>query len=79
MKSKVVKKLLMIAMAVTMISGTSLATVYANANPPAEETTTAVVEETTTEKVKIRRKQRIQEELSEKVIICFFYTEMPSL
>ena len=45
MKSKVVKKLLMIAMAVTMISGTSLATVYANANPPAEETTTAVVEE----------------------------------
>ena len=52
MKSKVVKKLLMIAMAVTMISGTSLATVYANANPPAEETTTAVVEETTTEKSK---------------------------
>ena len=47
-----VKKLLMIAMAVTMISGTSLATVYANANPPAEETTTAVVEETTTEKSK---------------------------
>ena len=52
MKSKVVKKLLMIAMAVTMISGTSIATVYANANPPAEETTTAVVEETTTEKNK---------------------------
>ena len=49
MKSKVVKKLLMIAMAVTMISGTSIATVYANANPPAEEATTAVVEETTTE------------------------------
>ena len=47
MKSKVVKKLLMIAMAVTMISGTSIATVYANANPPAEEATTAVVEETT--------------------------------
>ena len=47
-----VKKLLMIAMAVTMISGTSIATVYANANPPAEETTTAVVEETTTEKNK---------------------------
>lgn len=52
MRNKVVKKLLMIAMAVTMISGTSLATVYANANPPAEETTTAVVEETTTEKSK---------------------------
>ena len=52
MKSKVVKKLLMIAMAVTMISGTSIATVYANANPPAEEATTAVVEETTTEKSK---------------------------
>ena len=44
-----VKKLLMIAMAVTMISGTSIATVYANANPPAEETTTQVVEETATE------------------------------
>ena len=52
MRNKVVKKLLMIAMAVTMISGTSLATVYANANPPAEETTTAVVEETITEKSK---------------------------
>ena len=52
MRNKVVKKLLMIAMAVTMISGTSLVTVYANANPPAEETTTAVVEETTTEKSK---------------------------
>ena len=52
MRNKVVKKLLMIAMAVTMISGTSIATVYANANPPAEETTTAVVEETTTEKNK---------------------------
>lgn len=39
----------MIAMAVTMISGTSIATVYANANPPAEETTTQVVEETATE------------------------------
>ena len=49
MRNKVVKKLLMIAMAVTMISGTSIATVYANANPPAEETTTQVVEETTTE------------------------------
>ena len=46
MRNKVVKKLLMIAMAVTMISGTSIATVYANANPPAEETTTHVVEET---------------------------------
>ena len=52
MRNKVVKKLLIIAMAVTMISGTSIATVYANANPPAEETTTAVVEETTTEKNK---------------------------
>lgn len=50
MRNKVVKKLLIIAMAVTMISGTSIATVYANANPPAEETTTAVVEETTTER-----------------------------
>lgn len=49
MRNKVVKKLLMIAMAVTMISGTSIATVYANANPPAEETTTQVVEETATE------------------------------
>ena len=49
MRNKVIKKLLMIAMAVTMISGTSLATVYANANPPAEETTTEVVQETSTE------------------------------
>lgn len=49
MRNKVVKKLLMIAMAVTMISGTSIATVYANANPPVEETTTQVVEETATE------------------------------
>ena len=49
MRNKVVKKLLTIAMAVTMISGTSLATVYANANPPAEETTTEVVQETSTE------------------------------
>ena len=49
MRNKVVKKLLMIAMVVTMISGTSIATVYANANPPAEETTTQVVEETATE------------------------------
>lgn len=49
MRNKVLKKLLMIAMAVTMISGTSIATVYANANPPAEETTTQVVEETVTE------------------------------
>ena len=49
MRNKVVKKLLMIAMAVTMISGTSIATVYANANPPAEETTTQVVEENATE------------------------------
>ena len=37
MRNKVLKKLLMIAMAVTMISGTSIATVYANANPPAED------------------------------------------
>ena len=49
MRNKVLKKLLMIAMAVTMISGTSIATVYANANPPAEEITTQVVEETATE------------------------------
>ena len=49
MRNKVIKKLLMIAMAVTMISGTSLATVYANANPPAEETPTEVVQETSTE------------------------------
>ena len=49
MRNKVVKKLLIIAMAVTMISGTSIATVYANANPPAEETTTEVVQETSTE------------------------------
>ena len=60
MRNKVVKKLLMIAMAVTMISGTSLATVYANANPPAEETTTAVVEETTTEKSKDTEKADAQ-------------------
>ena len=43
MRNKVVKKLLMLAMVVTMLSGTSIATVYANANPPAEETTTEVV------------------------------------
>ena len=49
MRNKVLKKRLMIAMAVTMISGTSIATVYANANPPVEETTTQVVEETATE------------------------------
>ena len=77
MRNKVVKKLLIIAMAVTMISGTSIATVYANANPPAEETTTAVVEET---RIKIRRKQRIREELPERVIILLFlHREMPSL
>ena len=40
MKNKVVKKLMMIVMAVTMLSGFSFATVYANADPPAEETTT---------------------------------------
>ena len=44
-----VKKLLMLAMVVTMLSGTSIATVYANANPPAEETTTEVVQETSAE------------------------------
>ena len=49
MRNKVVKKLLMLAMVVTMFSGTSIATVYANANPPAEETTTEVVQETSTE------------------------------
>lgn len=49
MRNKVVKKLLMLAMVVTMLSGTSIATVYANANPPAEETTTEVVQETSTE------------------------------
>ena len=32
MRNKVVKKLLMLAMVVTMLSGTSIATVYANAN-----------------------------------------------
>lgn len=35
----------MIVMAVTMLSGFSFATVYANADPPAEETTTEVVAE----------------------------------
>lgn len=49
MKNKVVKKLMMIVMAVTMISGFSFATVYANADPPAEETTTEVVAETSSE------------------------------
>ena len=49
MRNKVVKKLLMLAMVVTMFSGTSIATVCANANPPAEETTTEVVQETSTE------------------------------
>ena len=49
MRNKVVKKLLMLAMVVTMLSGTSIATVCANANPPAEETTTEVVQETSTE------------------------------
>ena len=43
MKNKVVKKLMMIVMAVAMLSGFSFATVYANADPPAEETTTEVV------------------------------------
>lgn len=58
MRNKVVKKLLMIAMAVTMISGTSIATVYANANPPAEETTTQVVEETATESTEDTEKKK---------------------
>lgn len=49
MKNKVVKKLMMIVMAVTMLSGFSFATVYANADPPAEETTTKVVAETSSE------------------------------
>lgn len=49
MRNKVVKRLLMLAMVVTMLSGTSIATVYANANPPAEETTTEVVQETSAE------------------------------
>lgn len=49
MKNKVVKKLMMIVMAVTMLSGISFATVYANADPPAEETTTEVVAETSSE------------------------------
>ena len=49
MRNKVVKKLLMLAMVVTMFSGTSIATVCANVNPPAEETTTEVVQETSTE------------------------------
>lgn len=39
----------MIVMAVTMLSGFSFATVYANADPPAEETTTEVVAETSSE------------------------------
>ena len=49
MKNKVVKKLMMIVMAATMLSGFSFATVYANADPPAEETTTEVVAETSSE------------------------------
>lgn len=49
MKNKVVKKLMMIVMAVAMLSGFSFATVYANADPPAEETTTEVVAETSSE------------------------------
>lgn len=49
MRNKVVKKLMMIVMAVTMLSGFSFATVYANADPPAEETTTEVVAETSSE------------------------------
>ena len=49
MRNKVVKKRLMLAMVITMLSGTSIATVYANANPPAEETTTEVVQETSAE------------------------------
>ena len=49
MRNKVVKRLLMLAMVVTMLSGTSIATLYPNANPPREETTTEVVQETSTE------------------------------
>ena len=58
MRNKVVKKLLMIAMAVTMISGTSIATVYANANPPAEEAPTQVEEETATESTEDTEKKK---------------------
>ena len=80
MRNKVVKKLLMIAMAVTMISGTSIATVYANANPPAEETTTQVVEETTTESTEDTEKKEDTGGSPEKVIILLFlHREMPSL
>ena len=64
MRNKVVKKLLMIAMAVTMISGTSIATVYANANPPAEETTTQVVEETATESTEDTEKKEDTERVT---------------
>ena len=76
MRNKVVKKLLMIAMAVTMISGTSIATVYANANPPAEETTTQVVEETATESTEDTEKK--EDTGKEKVILLFLLREMPS-
>ena len=84
MRNKVLKKLLMIAMAVTMISGTSIATVYANANPPAEETTTQVVEETATESTEDTEKKedtgRVTGEGVEKVTIpLFLHREMPSL
>ena len=46
MKNKVVKKLMMIVMAVAMLSGFSFATVYANADPPAEATTEENTEDT---------------------------------
>ena len=49
MRNKVLKKLLMIAMAVTMISGHPLLRFMQMQTPPAEETTTQVVEETATE------------------------------
>lgn len=79
MRNKVVKKLLMIAMAVTMISGTSIATVYANANPPAEETTTQVVEETATESTEDTEKKEDTERVTGKgIILLFLLREMPS-
>ena len=79
MRNKVLKKLLMIAMAVTMISGTSIATVYANANPPAEETTTQVVEETATESTEDTEKKEDTGRVTGKgIILLFLLREMPS-
>ena len=78
MRNKVLKKLLMIAMAVTMISGTSIATVYANANPPAEETTTQVVEETATESTEDTEKKIPEGSPGKGIILLFLLREMPS-